>query len=52
MYRGCEYSTLDQARAKLAALQFEATDPIAIQRRERERRAIAAEARMKALGGA
>jgi hypothetical protein len=48
---GCDEEALSQARAKLEALKFEATDPVAIQRRERERRAAAAEARMSALNG-
>mmetsp|Transcript_2430 Transcript_2430/g.6688 ORF Transcript_2430/g.6688 Transcript_2430/m.6688 type:complete len:208 (-) Transcript_2430:48-671(-) len=46
---GCDEAALNEARTKLGALKFEATDPQAIQRREREKRAAAAEARMKAL---
>jgi len=48
---GCDEAALNQARSKVEALKFEATDPLAIQRRERERRAAAAEARMHALNG-
>mmetsp|Transcript_18860 Transcript_18860/g.56532 ORF Transcript_18860/g.56532 Transcript_18860/m.56532 type:complete len:223 (+) Transcript_18860:2-670(+) len=48
---GCDGAELERARERLAALQFEATDPAAIARREREKRAAAAEARLNRLTG-